>query len=47
VDSDLTKRVLASLEQHGVRYAIFGAVALNLHGLGVYRSRSIEEMDVA
>ena len=33
VDFDITKRVLAALEQHGVRYAIFGAVALNLHGL--------------
>lgn len=33
MDFDLTKRVLAALEQHGVRYAIFGAVALNLHGL--------------
>ena len=27
------KRVLATLESHGVRYAIFGAMALNLHGL--------------
>ncbi len=33
VDLDLTKRVLAALELHGVRYTIFGAVALNLHGL--------------
>ena len=33
MDFDLTKRVLAALEQHGVRYAVFGAVALNLHGL--------------
>jgi hypothetical protein len=33
VDFDLTKRVLAALEAHGVRYAVFGAVALNLHGL--------------
>ena len=33
VDLDITKRVLAALELHGVRYAIFGAVALNLHGL--------------
>jgi len=29
VDFDVTKRVLAALEQHGVRYAIVGAVALN------------------
>lgn len=33
MDLDLTKRVLAALELHGVRYVIFGAVALNLHGL--------------
>jgi Nucleotidyl transferase AbiEii toxin, Type IV TA system len=33
VDFDITKRVLSALERHGVRYAIFGAVALNLHGL--------------
>jgi hypothetical protein len=33
MDFDTTKRVLAALEHHGVRYAIFGAVALNLHGL--------------
>lgn len=33
MDFDLTKRVLAALEQHGVHYAVFGAVALNLHGL--------------
>jgi len=33
MDYDITKRVLAALEQHGVRYAVFGAVALNLHGL--------------
>jgi len=33
VDFDLTKRVLAALETHGVHYAVFGAVALNLHGL--------------
>jgi predicted nucleotidyltransferase len=33
VDFDLTKRILAALETHGVRYAVFGAVALNLHGL--------------
>jgi len=33
VDFDLTKRVLAALETYGVHYAVFGAVALNLHGL--------------
>jgi predicted nucleotidyltransferase len=33
MDFDITKRVLAALEEHQVRYAVFGAVALNLHGL--------------
>ena len=33
MDYDFTKRVLAALEQHQVHYAVFGAVALNLHGL--------------
>ena len=33
MDFDTTKRVLAALEEQGVRYAVFGAVALNLHGL--------------
>jgi hypothetical protein len=34
--------VLAALEARGVRYAIFGAVALNLHGL----ARATEDLDV-
>ena len=33
MDYEVTKRVLAALEEHEVRYAVFGAVALNLHGL--------------
>lgn len=33
MDFDTTRRLLAALEQQGVHYAIFGAVALNLHGL--------------
>ena len=33
VDYEITKQVLAALEAHGVRYVVFGAVALNLHGL--------------
>jgi hypothetical protein len=33
VDYDLTKRVLAALEEAGARYVVFGAVAMNLHGL--------------
>jgi hypothetical protein len=42
MDFDVLKRVLAALEAHGVRYAIFGAVALNLHGL----ARSTEDLDL-
>jgi hypothetical protein len=34
--------VLAALEARGVRYAIVGAVALNLHGL----ARSTEDLDL-
>lgn len=30
VDYDATRAVLTALERHGVRYAVFGAVALNL-----------------
>lgn len=33
VDYESTKRVLTALEREGVRYIIFGAAALNLHGL--------------
>jgi hypothetical protein len=33
VDYESTKRVLAALESEGVRYVVFGAAALNLHGL--------------
>ena len=33
MDYEVTKRVLAALEQYDVQYAVFGAVALNLHGL--------------
>jgi hypothetical protein len=33
VDYETVSRVLAALEREGVRYAIFGAAALNLHGL--------------
>lgn len=34
--------VLAALERHGVDYAVFGAVALNFHGIG----RATEDLDV-
>lgn len=36
------KKVLAALEKRRVRYAIFGAVALNLHGL----ARFTEDLDL-
>jgi Nucleotidyl transferase AbiEii toxin, Type IV TA system len=42
MDFDVLKRVLAALEARGVHYAIFGAVALNLHGL----ARSTEDLDL-
>ncbi len=42
MDFDVLKRVLAALESRGVKYAIFGAVALNLHGL----ARFTEDLDI-
>ena len=33
MDYDQTKKVLAQLEHHGVRYIVIGGVALNLLGL--------------
>ncbi|MGE0463174.1 MAG: hypothetical protein AB7Q16_17550 [Vicinamibacterales bacterium] len=33
MDFATVKSVLAAFEREGVRYAIFGAAALNLHGL--------------
>jgi hypothetical protein len=42
MDFDVLKRVLAALEARRVRYAICGAVALNLHGL----ARSTEDLDL-
>ena len=42
MDFDVLKRVLSSLECRGVKYAIFGAVALNLHGL----ARFTEDLDI-
>lgn len=42
MDFDAVKRVLAAFERAGVRYAIFGAAALNLHGL----ARFTEDLDV-
>lgn len=42
VDFERVLDVLRALETHGVRYAIFGAVALNLHGL----ARFTEDLDL-
>ena len=42
MDYQRTKQVLAALEQHGVRYVVFGGVALNLHGL----PRATEDLDI-
>jgi hypothetical protein len=42
VDFDRLRRVLQALEQAGVTYAVFGAVALNLHGL----ARFTEDLDI-
>ena len=39
---DETQRVLVALERHGVRYAVFGAVALNIHGF----VRATEDLDI-
>lgn len=42
MELDLTKRVLAALEREGVRYVVFGAVAINLLGL----ARATEDLDI-
>ena len=42
MDYEVIKRVLAALESRGVKYVIFGAVALNLHGL----ARATEDLDI-
>ena len=42
MDYEVIKRVLAALESRGVKYVIFGAVALNLHGL----ARATEDLDL-
>lgn len=39
---DLIEQVLAALERHQVRYVVFGAVALALHGL----PRATEDLDL-
>ena len=42
MDFEILKRLLAALEARGVKYVIFGAVALNLHGL----ARATEDLDI-
>jgi hypothetical protein len=42
MDFAVLKRVLAALEARGVRYAIFGAIAMNLQGL----ARATEDLDL-
>src|SRR3981081_301937 len=42
MEPEITKKVLAALEREGVRYVVFGAVALNLLGL----ARATEDLDL-
>lgn len=42
MDYDVLKRLIAALEAREVRYAIFGAIAMNLHGL----VRATEDVDL-
>jgi hypothetical protein len=42
LDYYVVRRVLQALEREAVRYAVFGAVAVNLHGL----ARSTEDLDI-
>lgn len=42
MDYELTKKVLTALEREGVKYVVFGAVALALHGL----PRATEDLDI-
>jgi hypothetical protein len=42
VDVELTTKVLAALEREGVRYVVFGAVALAIHGV----PRATEDLDL-
>ena len=42
MDYEVVKRVLAALEREGVHYVVFGAVALNFHGL----ARFTEDLDL-
>src|SRR5687768_16648143 len=42
MDYEVLKRLLSALESRGVNYAIFGGIALNLHGL----ARFTEDIDI-
>jgi hypothetical protein len=42
MDYERTREVLTALEREGVRYVIFGAVALNLQGL----ARATQDLDI-
>jgi hypothetical protein len=42
MDYEVLKRLLSALEARGVAYAIFGGIALNLHGL----ARFTEDIDI-
>jgi hypothetical protein len=42
MDLEIAKTVLAALEREGVRYVVFGAVAINLPGL----ARATEDLDL-
>lgn len=42
MDFEVIKRLLAALERERVRYTIFGAVAMGLHG----RARFTEDLDL-
>ena len=42
MDYEVVKRVLGALENNGVRYVVFGAAALNFHGL----ARFTEDLDL-
>ena len=42
MDFEILKRLIAALEARGVTYAIFGAIAMNLHGL----VRATEDLDL-
>lgn len=42
MNGDVIRRVLAAFEEHQVRYAVFGAVAMALHGL----PRATEDLDI-